>query len=157
MTNSQERDDHDSKDEGRALIEVVILGVLVLIPTLYILIALLRIQAATLAVNQAARDAGRAMDAAASVDVGEQRAHDIAVVALSDQHVPASDLSVRFVSTGSDCDSPQVVPTLTGGDVYDICVRVSLSIPGVPTVMTGRHNTITGVYTLHVGELREGR
>ena len=147
----------DQEDAGRALIEVVILGVLVLIPTLYILIALLRIQAATLAVNQAARDAGRALDAAATIDVGEQRARDIALVALADQHVPADDLSIRYVRTGSDCDSPQIVPTLSGGDVYDICVRVTLAIPGVPTVMTGSRNTLTGVYTLHVGELREGR
>ena len=149
--------EQEARDAGRALIEVVILGVLVLIPTLYILIALLRIQAATLAVNQAARDAGRAMDAAATIDVGEQRARDIAVVALGDQHVPSDDLSIRYVRTGSDCDSPQIVPTLSGGDVYDICVRVTLSIPGVPTVMTGSRNTVTGVYTLHVGELREGR
>ena len=49
------------RDGGRAVIEVVILGVLVLIPTIYLLIGVLRVQAATLAVNQAARDAGRAM------------------------------------------------------------------------------------------------
>lgn len=143
-------------DAGRALIEVVFLAVLVLIPVVYILIALLRIQAATLAVNQAARDAGRALDAAPSVADGIDRAQAMARVALHDQNVPEEELTVTFVAAGAGCDAAPVAPSLRAGDVYDICVRAVIGIPGVPTVITGSKNTVTGVYTLHVGELREG-
>ena len=143
-------------DSGRAMIEVVFLGVLMLIPVVYILIAVLRIQAATLAVTQAARDAGRAMDSAPSVPAGLDRAGEMARIALQDQHIRSDQVSIRFVAPGTGCDGVQVPPSLDAGAVYDVCVRTVLSIPGVPTVLTGQQNTVTGVYTVHVGELREG-
>ena len=139
------------------MIEVVILGVLVLIPTIYLLIGVLRVQAAALAVNQAARDAGRAMDAAPTPGVGLTRAREIAGIALSDQHVPAGGVTISVVAAGGDCDGPQVQPSQTPGATYDICVVVPLVLPGVPSVVTGTRNTVTGIYTVHVGELREGR
>ena len=147
----------DENDGGRAVIEVVILGVLVLIPTIYLLIGVLRVQAATLAVNQAARDAGRAMDAAPSTAVGLQRAREIAGIALHDQHVPADGVTVVVVPAGGNCGGPEAAPSQTPGDAYDICVIVPLTLPGVPSVVSGSSNTVTGIYTVHVGELREGK
>lgn len=144
-------------DSGRALIEVVFLAVLILIPTVYILASVMRIQAATFAVTQGARDAGRVMDAAPTVSDGVARAEEIARLALTDQRVPADDMRVRFVSTGSDCVSGrEIVPSLKPGDVYDVCVVAVVSFPGVPSVVTGSQNTVTGVFTLHVGDFREG-
>ena len=52
--------------------------------------------------------------------------------------------------------APEVPPSLNRGDVYDICVVAVVSFPGVPTVVTGTQNTVTGVFTLHVGDFREG-
>jgi len=144
-------------DAGRALIEVVFLAVLILIPTVYVLATVVRIQAATFAVAQGARDAARVLDAAPSVDVGVARAEEIARIALTDQQVPADGMTVRFVQAGSDCvTAPAVAPSLSRGDVYDICVVAVVQFPGVPTVVTGTQNTVTGVFTLHVGDFREG-
>ncbi len=144
-------------DSGRALIEVVFLAVLILIPTIYILASVMRIQAATFAVTQGARDAGRVMDAAPTVSDGVARAEEIARLALTDQRVPADDMMVRFVPTGSDCVvGREIPPSLRPGDVYDICVVAVVSFPGVPSVVTGSQNTVTGVFTLHVGDFREG-
>jgi hypothetical protein len=149
--------DSFEKDAGRALIEVVFLAVLILIPTVYILASVLRIQAATFAVAQGARDAGRVMDSAPSVAVGVARAEEIARLALTDQRVPADGMRLRFVRPGSDCVSaPEIPPSLSRGDVYDVCVVAVVSFPGVPTVVTGTQNTVTGVFTLHVGDFREG-
>ena len=148
----------DATDDGRALIEVVFLAVLLLIPTVYILAAVMRIQAATFAVAQGARDAGRVMDAAPTPAIGVARAQEIAQLALTDQRVPSDGMQVRFVATGSDCVSgPQVAPSLRPGDVYDICVVALVAFPGVPSVVTGSQNTVTGVFTLHVGDFREGQ
>ncbi len=145
-------------ESGRALIEVVFLAVLLLVPTVYILASVMRIQAATFAVAQGARDAGRVMDSAPTVPVAVARAEEIARLALVDQRVPDEGMDVRFVATGSDCVSgTELAPTLRPGDVYDVCVVALVTFPGVPSVVTGSQNTVTGVFTLHVGDFREGQ
>jgi hypothetical protein len=150
--------DHTQRDDGRALIEVTFLAVLMLIPVVYILISLLRLQAATFAVTQAARDAGRAIDSANSIDEGIATARDIATIDLADQHVPADRINLTFGAAGTAC-SPghSVVPSLEGGAEFDVCVTAVITLPGVPTVVTGSNNTVTGVYTVRIGDLREGR
>jgi hypothetical protein len=131
--------------------------VLVLIPTVYILASVMRIQAATFAVTSAARDAGRVIDSAPTITEGIARAQEIAHLSLADQRVPADDVQIRFVPAGGDCaSSGQIAPSLSPGDVYDICVVAVVPFPGVPTVVTGSNNTVTGVFTLHVGDFREG-
>src|SRR6195952_2829737 len=144
-------------DAGRAMIEVIFLAVLMLIPTVYILASVMRIQAATFAVSQGARDAGRVMDSAPTTAVGVARAEEIAAIALRDQRVPTDGLDVRFVPAGSDCTSAEIAPSLRAGDVYDICVVALVTFPGVPSVITGSQNTVTGVFTLHVGDFRESQ
>ena len=83
------RPETDDQDAGRAMIEVVFLAVLILIPTVYILASVMRIQAATFAVVQGARDAGRVIDSAPSLAEGVARAEEIAQLALADQRVPS--------------------------------------------------------------------
>jgi hypothetical protein len=145
-------------DDGRAMIEVIFLAVLMLIPTVYILASVMRIQAATFAVTQGARDAARVMDSAPTVADGVARAEEIAQLAITDQHVSAEGLDVRFVAAGSDCVSgSEVPPSLQPGDVYDICVVAIVTFPGVPSVVTGSKNTVSGVFTMHVGDFREGQ
>lgn len=151
-----EPSDRDT-DGGRAIIEMIFLAVLLLIPVVYLLISVLRLQAATLAVTQAARDAGRAIDAAPSIDIGIDRAHQIAAIDLADQHVNAPQIDLHFVAAGTSCTGgPPAQPTLDAGAVYDLCVTAVVSLPGVPTAVLGTRNTVTGVYTVRIGELREG-
>lgn len=150
--------DSSGQDAGRATIEVVFLAVLLLIPTVYILISIFRVQAATFAVTQAARDAGRLLDAADTIDVGLARARQAAAVALTDQSVPPDGLTIRFASPGADChNGVPTPPPMSAGALVDVCVTAVLSLPGVPSVLTGSRNTVTGVFTLHVGEFREHR
>lgn len=143
-------------DDGRATIEVIFLGILLLIPVTYLLISVFRVQAATLAVTQAARDAGRLIDTASDLDVGIDLAQRAAVVALTDQNVPADRVRIRFIAAGGPCEQgvprPPVMPP---GSELTICVTAALTLPGVPSVLTGEDNTVTGVYTLRVGEFRE--
>src|SRR4051794_3589223 len=46
-------------EEGSALVEFVFLAVVMLVPIVYLIVTLARIQAGTLAVEQASREAGR--------------------------------------------------------------------------------------------------
>lgn len=150
-------DTTEPADSGRALIEVVFLAVLVLIPIAYILASVLRIQSATFAVSQAARDAGRLIETAPDPYAAADRARQVAAVALTDQHLPTDQLTVNFVAAGQDCHSAaNLAPSLQPGAVYDVCVVAVITLPGVPSVLTGSANTVTGVYTVHIGELREG-
>ena len=148
--------DGDARDAGRALIEVLILGVLLLIPTVYLLAAVLWLQSATFAVTQAARDAGRLIDTAPDLQSGVQRATEATQIALADQHLPGDQATVRFVAAGAGCSASPITPSLNPGAVFDICVTTPLTLPGVPAALT-ESNTVTGVYTLHVGEYRETR
>ena len=78
--------------------------------------------------------------------------------ALTDQRVPDDGMECRFVASGNDCVAgTEVAPSLRPGDVYDVCVVALVTFPGVPSVVTGRQNTVTGVFTLHVGDFREGQ
>jgi hypothetical protein len=145
------------RDEGRALIEVVFLAVLLLIPVVYILASVLRLQSATLAVAQAARDVGRLIETAPDT-TALGSAGDVARVALQDQNVSPDRLRLRTVAPGADCrQAPEVDATLRPGASYDVCVIAVITLPGVPTVLSGSDNTVTGVYSVHIGELREGR
>lgn len=143
-------------DAGRALIEVVFAAVLLLIPAVYLLIGMLRVQAATLAVAQAARDAGRLVETAARLPSIEQ-VTAVATTALTDQQVPADRLRIVTVPRGGDCEeATEAELAREPGLDYDLCVIAVIDLPGVPTVLTGEANTITGIYTVHIDPIREG-
>lgn len=143
-------------DGGRAIIEVTFLGVLLLVPIVYLLIAILHLQAATMALNQAARDIGRLIETATHLPSTDD-ALAVARVALDDHRVDTERLEVRTVAADDTCDGPEVVASRSPGSRYTVCVIAVVGLPGVPTVMAGSANTVTGVYRVMLGELREGR
>ena len=144
------------RDEGRAIIEVVWLAVLVLIPVVYVLISVLQIQSTSFAVAQAARDAGRIIDTAPDLTAGLEGAVAAARRTMADQNLPSDDLSLTFTAAGAGCGGPQIAPVLTAGETFDICVVAPLRLPLLPAGLTAA-NTVSGVYTYHVGEFREAR
>jgi hypothetical protein len=144
-------------DGGRAIIEVVFLAVLLLIPTVYILIGVIRLQAATLAVAQSARDVGRLIETSPRLPSNDQ-ALAVARVALDDQHIGSGGLRIVTTGPGGSCaDAIATAFSRRPGIDYDVCVIVAIDLPGVPTAVTGARNTVTGVYTVHIDDLREGR
>jgi hypothetical protein len=144
-------------DGGRAIIEVVFLAVLLLIPTVYILIGVIRLQAATLAAAQSARDVGRLIETSPRLPSNDQ-ALAVARVALDDQHIGSGGLRIVTTGRGGSCaDAIATAFSRRPGTDYDVCVIVAIDLPGVPTAVTGSRNTVTGVYTVHIDDLREGR
>lgn len=144
------------RDDGRAIIEVVFAAVLLLIPTVYILIGLIRVQAATLAVTQAARDVGRLIETSPGLPSLTQ-ATKVASVALGDQHVESENMRIVTTTPGGDCATADTAAlSRAPGAHYDLCVIAIITLPGVPTILSGSHNTVTGVYTIRISPLREG-
>lgn len=143
-------------ESGRAIIEVAFAAVLLLVPTVYILIGVLRVQAATLAVTQAARDVGRLVETSVGLPSLEQ-ARAVAAVALTDQHIATETLRIVTTGPGGSCvEATAAAFSREPGMDYDICVVTVLDLPGVPTVLTGSRNTVTGVYSVHIDPVREG-
>lgn len=104
-----------ARDErGSAVVEFVVLAVLMLIPLVYLVMTLARVQAGSYAVSQAAREAGRAY---VTADVGEEavgRAQAAARIAFMDYSFEDSGRLV-IACDGTPCLRPdgQIETTAT--------------------------------------------
>lgn len=108
-------------ERGSAVIEFVFLTIVVLIPLVYLVLTVGRIQAGTYAVTQAAREAGRAYVTAVEVDSAPARAQAAAAIAFDD-----------FGFTGRlelDCDG---VPCLRPEGRITTRAVVEVPLPLVP-------------------------
>ena len=140
-------------DSGSAIVEFVFVAVLVMVPLVYLIVAVAAVQRSTLAVSQAARDAGRAFATSESAAEAQARVAAAVRLALVDQGV-TGDADVRFVAAGASCDSGPVAPALTPGATFTVCVICRVPLPAIPTVLTGRGIRAIGAYTVHVDDYR---
>lgn len=101
-------------DDGNALVEFTYLAVLLMVPLVYVLLAVFQVQRAAFGVTEAARQAGRAFARADTPDQGEARAAAAARLALADQGITGAPLP-SFRCLGGPCLSPgsRVRTTLT--------------------------------------------
>lgn len=115
-------------EEGSAVVEFVTLGVLLLVPVVYLVLVLGRIQAGVFAVEGAAREAARVVAGAPDEQVAAARASAAVRFALLDQgfDVPAAS------ALQLECSA---VPCLTPGGQVRATVRVDVTLPGVPAVL----------------------
>jgi len=72
-------------ERGSAVVEFVVLSVVLLIPLVYLVLVLGRVQAGAYAASTAAREAGRAFVTAPSAALAEPRARAAAAIAFADQ------------------------------------------------------------------------
>ena len=105
-------------DEGSALLEFTYLAVLLMVPLVYLLLLVLKVQSASFAVTEAARQAGRAYTRADVESEGRARAEAAVRLALRDQGID-SDVRPAF-----DCDRGC---SLEPGE--QVTVRVSYRVP----------------------------
>ncbi|HMA48083.1 MAG TPA: hypothetical protein VKP11_12970 [Frankiaceae bacterium] len=118
-------------DDGSAMVEFVGLSVLLLLPLVYLLLAVFSVQRAAFGVTQAAREAGRAYATAGSSSAGLVRARYAARLALADQGLPAEP-EVRFAPVGTRCgrtDPGDGAQSLRPGARFVVCVRARAPLP----------------------------
>src|SRR5215813_9104981 len=131
------------------MIEFVFLGVLLLIPLVYLVLAISYVQRNTYGVTEAAREVGRTYVASGN----QATARYAAKLALSDQNIDATDLDIGWVPVGEGCSAATPgLPQLAAGEVFSVCVRRHITIPGVPSFIGARNNTVTGRFVVHVDE-----
>jgi Flp pilus assembly protein TadG len=140
-------------DSGTAIVEFVFIAVLVMVPLIYLIAAVATVQRNSLAVSQAARDAGRAFVTSESADEARVRVDAAVRLALADQGLP-DDVEVRFVAAGSSCDSAAIAPHLAPGARFTVCVIRRVQLPAVPSVLAGRGIRTVGAYTIYVDDYR---
>lgn len=103
------------RDEGSASIEFLTVGLLLLVPTVYLVLALAAIQGASFAVEGAARQASRVFVQASSVADAQAAAERAIAVTLADYGLEArdADVAISCTPTPSDCLTRRGFVTVT--------------------------------------------
>jgi len=139
-------------ESGTALVEVTWLAILLLVPLVYLVLAVYDVQRHAFASTAAARAAGRAFVLAPDVAQGTAAARAAAEVALADQDVDAGEVDLRLTCRpAGDCLAP--------GSVVRVDVRTQVRLPLVPTALGGGAPSIRvdATHSVPYGSFREDR
>lgn len=93
-----------ARDEGSASIEFITVGILMLVPTVYLVLALSAIQSASFAVEGAARQASRVFVQAETIEQGQAAASRAIAVTLADYGLDAADAKVVITCRPNPAD-----------------------------------------------------
>lgn len=128
-------------DEGSAVVEFCYLAVLLMVPLVYLIVAVFRLQAAAYGAAAAARDAGRAYVTSDAAAMADERARAAAGIVLRDQRVglPLEQLSIACSST----------PCLTPAGSVTVRITLDVPVPGAPALFGAGPPSIT-VSATHV-------
>lgn len=111
-------------ERGNTVVEFVVLSVVLLIPCLYLVLTLGRVQAAVFAADVVARDVARIHATEPDTERAAARSEALVAQVLADHGLDADPSSVVTVTCTADpCASP-------GGDVRTE-VRIPVGIPGI--------------------------
>jgi hypothetical protein len=137
-------------ERGSATVEFVWLTILLLVPFVYVLVAVFDTQRASYAVSAASRSAARAFLQAPDPATGEQQAEVAARVALDDQGVDA-DVLITCVPGPSACLQP--------GSSVRVIVRTVQPLPLTPSALGDQLGGIAvdSTHTEPYGTYRAGR
>lgn len=138
---------------GSALVEVTWLSILLLVPLLYIVIAVFEVQRSAFGVSAAARAAGRAYATAPAENDGLARARAAANLALEDQRVDASKLELRI-----GC-RPDPNNCLAPGAIIDVDLAYPVALPLAPSALGAQVPTfrVSASHSVPYGTFREDR
>jgi hypothetical protein len=117
-------------ESGSAIVEVVWLGILLLLPMVWIVLSVFEVQRGAFGVTAAARAAGRAYALAPDDATGAQQAKAAAAVAMADQGLDDIPWRLR-VTCGelADCHA--------GGALITVRIETHVALPFVPDLLGG--------------------
>ena len=117
------------RDEGSASIEFITVGILMLVPTVYLVIALSAIQSASFAVEGAARQASRVFVQAETIAQGQAAASRAVAVTLADYGLDAADAKVVITCRPNPADC------LTRRGYVTVTITTVAPLPLFPAVL----------------------
>ena len=112
-------------ERGSAVVEFLGVSLILLVPVLYLVLTLSRVQAAAFAVEGAAREAGRIVAQADSLAEATSRAETAVELAFTDQGFEVDGAGVLRVSCAAD-------PCLTPGAEVLVEVAAAVDLPLLP-------------------------
>ena len=115
-------------DDGSALVEFCFLAVLLLVPVVYLVLTLGRLQAAAFATEGAAREAGRAFVTGSDEASGRERAAAAAVIAFTDQGFDDERLEVIDIECADE-------PCLAPDSRVVVHATLQVVLPAVPRLV----------------------
>ena len=140
-------------EDGTALVEFVWLAVLLIVPLLYIVLAVFDTQRTAYAASAAARSAGRAFLTAPDQASAYARAEAAARLAFHDQGLDRAPLRLRI-----SC-RPDPRACLSPGSVVTASVGASVALPLVPAALGGNtpRIAVSAEHRAPYGTFREAR
>ena len=139
-------------EQGTALVELTWLGILLLVPIVWIVVSVFEVQRGAFATAGAARAAGRAFVLAADDAAGLRVAKAAARRVMVDQGIEDADPHVAVsCSPQGDCHS--------GGAVVTVRVDWSVRVPLLPSLFGDQRSTfgLTATHRVPVGRYQERR
>lgn len=129
-------------ERGSALVEFTWLAVLLMVPLLYIVLAVFEVQRAAFGVSTAARAAGRAFTQAPSEATAADRARAAAQLAFADQGLEDAQRAMDI-----SCH-PDPTNCLAPGSVVTVTVGYPVPLPLLPSAL-GEHRPSIRVEAEH--------
>jgi len=140
-----------SDQRGSALVELSWLGILLVLPVLWIVMSVFQVQRGAFGVSSAARAAARAYALAPDDASGLARAREAARVALDDQGVHGVTPQVRVTCTPYPGECHQ------GTSVITVSVHSRVVLPLMPSVLGSSRPSfaLDATQTVPIGQFQE--
>jgi Flp pilus assembly protein TadG len=127
---------------GNAIVEFVYLALLLMVPLVYVLITVFRVQAASYAVSSAAREAGRVYATSSTVDDADGRAFAAAQMVMADSHLSLDSEQLRITCSTHPCLKP--------GSHVNVVMTYNVALPLVPRFFSERAPASIRVTSRHL-------
>ena len=138
-------------EEGSALVELSWLGILLLVPMLWIVVSVFEVQRGAFGVSGAARAAGRAFALAPDDATGRARAEAAARQTLADQGIVDAPLDVHITCT------PDRHNCHRGTSVITVVITSRVDLPLMPEILGGGAPSfaLDATHAVPIGQFQE--
>ncbi|MCW3494148.1 TadE family protein [Microbacterium sp. SSM24] len=116
-------------ERGSAALEFIVVGLLMLVPILYLIAALASIQGQSLGAEAGARHIARAIVTADDVDHAEERAEAVLASIAEEYGLDRDEVAVSLTCRPASAGCPAAGATLT------VTLRTAVTLPLVPPVL----------------------
>jgi hypothetical protein len=129
-------------ERGSAIVELTWLGLLLLAPLVYVMVAVFTVQRSAFGASEAVRAAARAYVLAPDIETARSRALEAARLSMADQglRLDPDDVVIRCRPTPDSCLSP--------GSSVEVDLALDVALPLSPSVL-GRHIATVSVEASH--------
>jgi hypothetical protein len=138
---------HD--ESGTALVEFVWLGILLLVPLVWIVLSVFEVQRGAFAVTSAARSAARAYSLADTDAAGVARARAAIRQALDDQGGEGREFRLDISCGGADCHTPDAMVTVRVWTRVELPLMPAILGAGAPSF------ALDSTHTVPIGQFRD--